>query len=244
MGAHDGHRKRLMERLDSGKVLTHEELEMLLFYALPRKNTNGLAHKLIAEFGSVRAVFGASVQSLSKVEGVGLHVAAFLSLIGKLLENVYILPYSDYEGYYETSRFIPYIKNKMAIEKKEVLEVYSLNNDGEVVRCRRIEGENVMQVSALPREISHAFYDTRVKGILLVHNHPYGSGFPSDEDDFATSKCQILCSSNNIILCDHLVVGSDGVYSYYMSGKLGEYSHAFSPKNIVERWRREHQKHE
>ena len=69
MGINDGHRKRLMERLDSGKLLTHEELEMLLFYALPRKNTNGIAHKLIGEFGSVRAVFGASVQSLSKVEG-------------------------------------------------------------------------------------------------------------------------------------------------------------------------------
>ncbi len=244
MGIHDGHRKRLMERLDSGKVLSHEELEMLLFYILPRKNTNGLAHKLIGEFGSVRAVFGASVKSLSQVEGVGLQMAAFISLIGKLCENVYIMPYSDYQGYYEPSRFIPYIKNKLAREKEEILEVYSLNNDGEVVRCRRIEGENVMQVSAMPQEISHAFIDPRVSGIVLVHNHPYGSGKPSQEDDYATSKCQILCSCQNIILCDHLVVGPDGVYSYYLSGKLGDYSRAFSPSNIVEKWMRENQKDE
>ena len=89
MGLHDGHRKRLMEKLDSGTLLTHEDLEMLLFYAIPRRNTNGLAHKLLKEFGSLRAIFSASVESLCKVEGVGLQTAAFLSLIGKLCERVY-----------------------------------------------------------------------------------------------------------------------------------------------------------
>lgn len=233
MGLHDGHRKRLMERLDSGGLFTHEELEMLLFYVIPRRNTNGLAHKLLTEFGSVRAIFGASVEALCKVEGVGLQTAAFLSLIGRVCESVYTLPYSDYEGAFESARFIPYIYKKLAQEKEELAEVYSLNKKGEVIRCRRIDGESAFNVRVLPDEITHAFLDGDTAGIVLVHNHPFGHAQPSETDDLTTRKCQMLCSCHNILLCDHLIVAPGGVYSYYMSGRMKEFSENYSVDAIV-----------
>lgn len=233
MGLHDGHRKRLMEKLDSGTLLTHEDLEMLLFYAIPRRNTNGLAHKLLKEFGSLRAIFSASVEALCKVEGVGLQTAAFLSLIGKLCERVYTMPYSDYEGPFESARFIPYIYGKLSKEKEELAEVYSLNKKGEVVRCRRIDGGGVFNVNVLPEEISHVFLDEDTVGVVLVHNHPLGRAQPSGTDDLTTRKCQMLCSCHNVLLCDHVIVAPSGVYSYYASGRMQEFSENYSVEALI-----------
>lgn len=235
MGLHDGHRKRLMERLDSGTMLTHEDLEMLLFYVIPRKNTNGLAHKLLQEFGSLRAIFSASVEALCRVDGVGLQVAAFLSLIGKLCDNIYTLPYSDYEGAFESARFIPYVYGKLSKEKEELAEVYSLNKKGEVVRCRRIDGENAFNVNVLPEQISHAFLDKDTVGVVLVHNHPFGRAQPSETDNLTTRKCQMLCSCHNVLLCDHLIVAPSGVYSYYVSGRMQEFSENYSVDSLIKK---------
>ena len=61
MSEHDGHRHRIIEKLDTGVLCEHELLEILLFNALPRRNTNDLAHRLLTAFGSIRGVFSASV---------------------------------------------------------------------------------------------------------------------------------------------------------------------------------------
>ena len=86
---HAGHRKRLMQKLACGALLEHEVLEALLFNAVPRKNTNDLAHKLLAEFGSVTAVLGAPMSALTKVDGVGESVAAYLRCVGTFCERYY-----------------------------------------------------------------------------------------------------------------------------------------------------------
>ena len=233
MGLHDGHRKRLMERLDSGTLLTHEDLEMLLFYAIPRKNTNGLAHKLLREFGSLRAIFSASVEELCRVEGIGLQTAAFLSLVGKLCDRLHTMPYSDYVGAFDSTRFIPYIHRKLEKEDEEIAEVYSLNRNGEVVRCRRLDAGTAFNVNVMPDQIAHAFLDANTVGIVLVHNHPRGRAQPSGTDDLTTRKCQMLCSCHNVVLCDHLIVAPGGVYSYYMSGKMKEFSENYSVDSLV-----------
>ena len=78
---HAGHRKRLIEKLEKGMLHEHEVLEALLFNAVPRKNTNDLAHRLLAEFGSVPAVLEAPISLLKKVDGVGESVAAYIKCV-------------------------------------------------------------------------------------------------------------------------------------------------------------------
>ena len=73
---HAGHRRRMIEKLKTDSLLEHELLEVLLFNALPRRNTNDLAHKLLGEFGSVKEILSAPIEQLTKVEGVGESVAA------------------------------------------------------------------------------------------------------------------------------------------------------------------------
>ena len=78
MGVHDGHRERLKERFIEHGLTSFNELnalEMLLFYAIPRKDTNPIAHALLDRFGSLNAVFDASVRELCEVEGIGQNAA-------------------------------------------------------------------------------------------------------------------------------------------------------------------------
>ena len=88
MSLHDGHRKRLKDRFKR-EGLDHFEkyqvLELLLFYAIPRRDTNPLAHDLIDTFGSLPAVLEATPADLCKVKGIGPHAAALISLCGQLV---------------------------------------------------------------------------------------------------------------------------------------------------------------
>ena len=68
MSEHSGHRHRLIQKLDSGSLCEHEYLEMLLFNAVPRRNTNDIAHRLLARFGNIRDVLGAPLEQLQQVE--------------------------------------------------------------------------------------------------------------------------------------------------------------------------------
>ena len=66
----------------------HELLELLLFYAIPRKNVNPLAHVLLDKFGSISAILNATSSELQSIEGMGESTTAFLTTLGKLLEIV------------------------------------------------------------------------------------------------------------------------------------------------------------
>ena len=86
---HEGHRKRMLERLEraEGSLEEHELLEILLFNAIPRKNTNELAHRLLSAFGSLRSLFRAGMSELKAVPGVGESTAAYLKIVGMFLER-------------------------------------------------------------------------------------------------------------------------------------------------------------
>ena len=84
MSVHDGHRQRLKERfckegLDNFDE--HQVLELLLFYCIPRMDTNPIAHALLNRFGRLAQVLEAPVEELEKVPGIGHNAAVFLSLI-------------------------------------------------------------------------------------------------------------------------------------------------------------------
>lgn len=233
MGVHDGHRQRLMKKLDSNTLLPHEELEMLLFYVLPRRDTNGLAHALLESFGSLRAVFDASVEQLCRVDGIGLQAASFLSLMGKVARRIGELPTCTYEGRFENLRFITFARTEYANEKHEVADVYLLKKGGEILRRQRFSGERIFSVEVLPSEMAQLLVDEQAAGIVLVHNHPCGNAVPSQADDDATRRCQLLCSCHNVLFCDHLICASDGVYSYYLSGRLKKISETFSLSGVI-----------
>lgn len=222
-----------MEKLDSDVLQDHEILEVLLFIALPRKNTNDIAHRLISEFGSVAAVFSAKFSELKKVEGVGPSLASFLVSIGKIYRKHFSHIGEGYRGVFDHHSFLSYVKNAYAAEKQEILDVYLLDEENVIVHRKRFTVSDELSVEVAPETLGKLLLEHSSAGVVFVHNHPKGKPEPSAADDRTTEKCQLLCSCHNVLFCDHYIYAPDGVYSYYLSGKLKNISEKYSMETVL-----------
>ena len=97
-----------------------------------------------------------------------------------------------------------------------------------MVARQGFSAENLYDVQVIPEEITSFLLTKDISGVVIVHNHPYGEAKPSSKDDVMTKNLQMMCSMHNRLLCDHIIYATNGVYSYYMSGRLSEISQRFS----------------
>lgn len=234
MAEHDGHRQRIIKKMDSGKLQEHELLEILLFNAVPRRNTNDLAHRLLSAFGSIKGVFSASVDQLCTVDGIGAGIAAYLSVIGKFYECYREQPATAYPETFEAESFIRFVKREYNKYDKEVLDFYLLNGNSDIVYRSRftLNKENFVEVN--PDDFSKLIIDHKPSGVVVVHNHLYGTSTPSDADDKMTKQVQLVCSFHNVLFCDHFIYSPAEVYSYYQDGRMQKISQGCSITAILE----------
>lgn len=224
---HTGHRERLLEKFNKNpELLTdHELLEAILFMAIPRKDTNELAHKLIRIFGSLSNVFLASPNELCAVEGVGKSIANKISLIGKTYERINsnnnkkikIISKED---------VVKYVVSDFFNLKTECSRVYLLNARYGVLHVLEYNNDQYNRVVANPKEVLNAITAHNAKFILLAHNHPSGSLSPSINDDYATANLIKVCELLEVTVLDHLIIADDEYYSYANSGHLDEIKNA------------------
>lgn len=233
---HEGHRKRMHEKLktDAG-ICDHEVLEILLFNAYPRKNTNPIAHKLIEAFGSLAGVLEADFDQLTGVDGVGENVALYIKCVAECLRRVntqsagvaVLKTYEDFKNF---------VIARMRGNRQEVLEIYCLTKGGKVKRISSFTDEERGKVEVNSDKIAAIMAKERPYGILVAHNHLSGESAPSVSDDRFTGELQLLCSINNVVMYDHCIYASDtNVYSYFGSGKIEEIRRKFSFKKLIDR---------
>ena len=233
MSEHDGHRSRMIQKLDSDTLFDHEMLEVLLFAAVPRRNTNDLAHRLLAEFGCIENMFSASTEQLKRVDGVGDQVVAFLYTVGYFYKKMQDRKPQDFPKEYGSESFIPFVKREYAGSTREQLDVYLLDHESRVYMRHSFSGESICHVDLEPDELTKVIVDNRPAGIVLVHNHPFGEASASEADDKTTRQCQLVCSFHNVLLCDHIIYAPDGVYSYYLSGRMKLISEKYSVQTML-----------
>ena len=206
--AHAGHRGRLIAKMDSGTLEEHEWLEALLFNAYPRKNTNPIAHALLKKFGSIENIFTRTTEQLLTVDGVGQGVAAYLRAV---------------------QEFAQYVRRKYANLRYETFDMYFLDKKMNIICCQEYGGFSETGVSVPTSAIGESLVIHKPRGVVLVHNHPKESAKPSDADNAATKVIQMICSTFDVLLCDHFIVGSkDDVYSYYAVGAMNYISENYS----------------
>lgn len=233
MEDHSGHRQRLIDRFDKETLCEHEYLEMLLFNAVPRMNTNGLAHRLLARFGSIRAIFHAPIKTLCSVEGVGKNVASFLACVGKFYE-AYNRGETSGEFYpvrYDKEGFLVFIKREYARLPYEKLDLFFLDGEANVIGRSCYSLEDKHHVTLEPEQLLEMLATESPSGLIIAHNHPRGKCAPSPRDDDTTKMFQDFCRLHNVLLCDHFIYAADGVYSYYESGKLERFAQESRIKN-------------
>ncbi|MBE7084452.1 MAG: hypothetical protein E7368_00170 [Clostridiales bacterium] len=220
---HTGHRKRILKKLQAGEEMLceHEFLEVFLFNALPRRNTNDLAHRLLCEFGDLKAVFHAPIERLSMVEGIGVNIAEYIRVTGILLDKMSAeMKKESYPVKFNLGEFASFINREYAVLGCEVLDVYVLDAFGKIYGRKRFTSDREARVEVQLSWLMEIVVGLSPMGVLLVHNHPYGEARPSEADTATTEECRQLCEKNGILFCDHFIFAPTGIYSYNLNRTL------------------------
>ena len=221
MSIHDGHRQRLKNRFREEGLdhfEEHEVLELLLYYTIPRKDTNPIAHELLARFGSLAQVLDARPEELAKVPGMGDSAATFLSLItavgryylvNRTIQET-ILPSIEKCGQY----LVPFFHGR----RNEMVYILCLDAKCKVLCCKEM-GEGSVNSAGVPiRRIVEAALGANATSVILAHNHPSGFALPSGEDVQTTKRVAMALDAVEIQLVDHIVVADDDFVSLAQSG--------------------------
>lgn len=221
MSVHDGHRDRLRKRflaegLDNFTDI--QVLELLLFYCIPRRDTNELAHALLARFGSLSQVLETKPEELMSVEGIGFNTAVFLKLIpaaGRFYSvdrasRNNILLTTDACGHY----LLQYFEGR----SQETVFLLCLDAKCKVLCCQQV-GEGSVNSAGVPvRRVVETALAANATTVVLAHNHPSGLALPSHEDIATTRRVALALDAVEIELADHIIVADDDFVSLAQSG--------------------------
>jgi len=223
MGMHDGHRERKREQFLRHGLDTfadHEVLELLLFYVIPRKDTNPVAHELMNRFGSLDAVFAAPVEELEKVPGVGRSAATLIKLIPQIYRRSRISSDECPAILNSTASIGAFFLDRFVGESNEVTYVACLDGKGKVITCRRLSegGTGTAEISV--RKVVETALRCNAAAVVLAHNHPSGIALPSREDLFATKQVADALNATGIALLDHIIVADGDFVSMAENGTI------------------------
>jgi DNA repair protein RadC len=213
---HDGHRQRLKKRfLEEGleNFNDHQVLELLLFYCIPRQDTNPIAHALLDHFGSLAQILEAPPEDLQKVPGVGESVAVFLSLLNAFYR--YYRVKNEAAGRYLNSleECGLYMQPFFQGRRNETVYLLCMDAKKKVLCCKEV-GEGSVNSAAVPiRRIVEMALNANATTVILAHNHPSGYAVPSTEDILTTQKLAAALSAVDIVLTDHIVVADNDFIS-------------------------------
>lgn len=212
---HEGHRERLKNRYEKDGLSAfepHNVLELALFYVLPRRDTNELAHDLIRHFGSFSEVLDAPVHELEKVNGIGHNAAVFISLL------------RDIQRYYQNSRaneqkvsghkaITEYIFTRLSGLTEENVMVVCVDNMMNMI-CADIICEGSVNSTALStRAVINCALKHNAVAVILAHNHPRGYALPSREDLQTTRIIRDALKTISVALIDHVICSASDVNS-------------------------------
>lgn len=229
MGAHDGHRKRLKARfrtLGDDALRDHEILELLLFYAIPRADTNATAHALIDRFGSLGGVFQAPAEALSTVPGVGEHAATLLKAVFSISSRIQIRESECDRVVDGSAAAAAFLAPRYHGLDCECVYLLCLDGRKRVTCCVEIARGATTQVEISVRKVVEVALHNGARGVILAHNHPDAAPIPSREDEIVTLQVSQALATIGITLVDHIVLSDS---EYVSMADCGILTHARKP---------------
>lgn len=212
-----GHRKRIREKyLKSGIDSMHEyeALELLLTYAIPRKNVKPIAKRLIHKYKNITGILSAELSDLKQIPELGDSSAILLKLI-KDLAGLYLAGKAKLNNYLKSPQeVINFCKIKIGGMQNECIMLIYMNAKNAVLGHEIIDVGVLDSAVSSPRQLIEKSIKNKAHGIILVHNHPSGNCEPSDEDKKFTEEIQEACKLFDIRFLDHIIVSSFDWYSF------------------------------
>ncbi|MBI1910757.1 MAG: DNA repair protein RadC [Deltaproteobacteria bacterium] len=217
------HRKRLKERFKMAALdgfHDYEILELLLAYAVPKKDVKILAKALIKKFNGMRGVFDASPDELKSVKGIGENAALLIRLI------------KDVTGIYLKERMmgkdvilcpkdvLDYLNMTLSGERVEKFLAIYLNSKNEVLAIEILHEGTINQTIVYPRKAIEKAFKHNARSVIFVHNHPSGDSTPSGMDKQLMKALDRAAQAVDVLVLDHLIIGKNTHFSARESGMI------------------------
>lgn len=218
---YEGHRTRLRQRFERFGFQgfhDYEILELLLTYAIPRKDTKPVAKELIGKFKTIQKILDAPLDKLKEVDGMGKNAALFLKILRETIAE-YFKELSIEKKIFKTlNELVDYLKAVIGGRQNEIVHVLYLNSKNELLHSEDLGEGTVSEAVAFPRRIVEGALKHNATSVILAHNHPGGLSEPSDNDNMLTEAVKKALMTVNVSLQEHVIISDDGFYSYRKSG--------------------------
>ena len=210
----------MLEKLNKhgAEIFTdHEILEIALYFSIPRRNTNEIAHTLLARFDSLNGVLNADPLRLKAVEGVGDKTATYLSLLSELLRRC-DAPHEDHGICYSSlSSVSNFLKLKLQGENNEQFCAMLLDNSMRLLSFVRLSDGSVSAAPADATKLARLAVLENASSVIIAHNHPNTGAAPSSADRYITGLVETALSAVSVNLIEHIIVGEDSLVPIMIS---------------------------
>lgn len=223
---HQGHRERLRERyLQQGldTFAPHNVLELMLFYALPRRDTNEIAHSLMDRFGSFSEVLDAPLEELEDVDGMGRGAAVFLKMIPDI-QRYYMNDKTSDEKVRGEEEICEYVFNRLTAMTEEHVLLVCVDNTLKMISADIVCKGSVNSSGVNMRGIVNLALRHNAVAAYIAHNHPRGYALPSQEDLTTTKHIHDALETINVRLLDHIICNST---DYCTLAKYPDFAYLF-----------------
>ena len=222
---HAKHRERLRKRFLKSGIDSFEDinlLELLLFYAIPRRDTNDTAHHLLNRFGTIDRVFEASIEELCQVEGIGKNSAILIRMVSQLANRADQVRIKNefgniLDGPVSAGR---YLMPRFSGERDEVVYMICMDSKCKILNTRLMFRGSVNSANVSIRKIVENALNNNATKVILAHNHVSGIALPSQADIDTTSVIKNALAAVEVTLVDHIVVVADDFVSMADSGLI------------------------
>ncbi|MEW5768124.1 MAG: DNA repair protein RadC [bacterium] len=218
-----GHRKRLRERFQKSGLAgfhNYEMVELILTFAIPRRDVKPLAKKLIDHFGNLAALLDAPAEELKAIKGLGPNAAILIKLFKEVATEYRRVPIIG-KNYLNSLRdVLNYCHHSLSGLRDEVFQVIYLNVRNEIIKTETLQAGTVDQSAVYPRKVVEAALRHNASALVFTHNHPSGDPTPSEADKKLTRSLVQALQAIDVSVHDHLVVARDGYFSFRESGLL------------------------
>lgn len=218
---HDGHRQRVKERFLSEGLegfAPHEVLELLLFYAVPKRDTNETAHLLLEKFGTLDRVFDAELESLTEVCGIGKNTAVLLKLMPEIAQYYLKERYNKSVKIENTEQMGEYMCSRMGMAGRELFAAAAFDADKNEIAYQVLGEGTISRSEVRIRSLAEFAIKQRADLIVIAHNHVAGAPLPSQADRDTTRKICRALAEIGIKVADHIIVAGDSYYSFAANG--------------------------
>lgn len=223
MSVHEGHRERMRRQMKTSGMDSLSDvqvLEVALYYAIARRDTNEIAHALLRRFGSLSGVLEAPRAELLKIDGVG-ESAADLLLLFIQMERRHLMDRAGRQTILDTTyKCAQYLMPRFIGEQEEVVYLLCLDAKCKALDCSLIHRGAVNMTAISVRKIVKAALDHNATSVVVAHNHPSGLALPGREDRATTLAIKAALDAVDVVLVDHVIVADEDFVSLADDGLL------------------------